>query len=157
MDMFGGNPAKAIALAEDARGRPEGLEGPALAAWPAQARAIESRDPAQVESVTAAQMQRARVSSFGSEAAMRVLNALDRVDEAFAVADAYYFGNGFTVPDNPTPGSRFTPDQRQTRLLFEPVTRPMRADRRFEPLVSKIGLDRYWRDSGMQPDYRRAT
>jgi DNA-binding winged helix-turn-helix (wHTH) protein len=155
--MFGGDPAKAIALAEDARGRPEGMEGPSLTSWLAQARAIESRDPAQVDSISAAQMQRAHVSAFACEAAMRVLNALGRVDEAFAVADAYYFGKGFTVPDNPTPGSRFSPDQRGTRMLFEPVTRPMRADARFEPLVAEIGLDRYWRESGVQPDYRRAT
>jgi tetratricopeptide (TPR) repeat protein len=157
IQMFGGNPAKAIALAEDAIGRPDGIEGPALTSWLAQARAIESRDPAKVETVGRAQMRRAHVSAFGAETAMRVLSALGRIDDAFAVADAYYFADGFIVPDSPEPGSRFTADQRQTRMLFEPVARPMRADPRFEPLVSKIGLDRYWRESGVQPDYRRAS
>jgi hypothetical protein len=32
----------------------------------------------------------------------------------------------------------------------------MRADRRFSGLVDELGLERYWRDSGSQPDYRRA-
>lgn len=153
--MFGGDPGAAIALAEDDEGRPDGVEGPSLAAWVGQARAIESRDPEQVASVSAAQLERARVSAFGAEFALRVLSALGRTDEAFAVADAYFLGRGFSVPDQPVPASSVSLDQRQTRLLFEPVTRPMRADPRFDRLVEEIGLERYWRESGAQPDYRR--
>lgn len=155
--MFGESPADAIALAQDAKGRPTDVDGTALTAWVAQARAIEIRDPAETESVMAAQMERAHISAFGAEYAIRILNALDRIDEAFAIADAYYFGRGFTVPDFPTPGSKFSPDQRQTRLLFEPVTHPMRADPRFNRLVGEIGLERYWRESGIQPDFRSST
>jgi hypothetical protein len=154
VNMFSGKPDAAIALVEDPKGRPSDIDGPTLPAWTAQARAIGSSDPEQRELVRAAQMKRARVSSFGAESAIRVLSALGRVDEAFEVAGAYYFGRGFVVPDYPTPGSKFTPGQRQTRLLFEPVTRAMRADTRFERLVEEIGLDRYWRQSGVQPNYR---
>lgn len=153
--MFGGDPGSAIAMGQRSGERPSDVDGPALEAWLAQARAIESRDPVQVELVSTAQLKRARVSAFGAGYAMRVLNALGKVDEAFAVADAYYFGRGFTVPDTPAPGSLFTPDQRLTTGLFEPVTRPMRADARFGRLVGELGLDRYWRESGVQPDYRR--
>ncbi|RIX27125.1 winged helix-turn-helix domain-containing protein [Sphingomonas edaphi] len=153
--MFSGKPDAAIALAEDPKGRPSDIDGPTLPAWIAQARAIGSGNPEQRELVSVAQMERARVSSFGAESAIRVLSALGRVDQAFEVAGAYYFGRGFIVPDSPAPGSKFTPGQRHTRLLFEPVTRSMRADARFEPLVEEIGLDRYWRQSGVQPDYRR--
>jgi hypothetical protein len=32
----------------------------------------------------------------------------------------------------------------------------MRADPRFGRLVEELGLDRFWRESGIQPDYRRA-
>lgn len=153
--LFGGHPSKAIALAEDEKGWPEGIDRGTLVAWVAQARAIDTRDPGLVEKVAAAQMKRARVSAFGAQSATRVLCALGRIDQAFDVIHAYYFGRGFTVPDFPTPQSRFTPEQRQTWFLFEPVTRPMRADPRFEPLVREIGLERYWRESGNQPDYRR--
>ncbi len=152
--LFGGNPSKAIALIEDEESWPEGVDRETLVPWLAQARAIDSRDPALVEEVAAAQMKRARVSAFGAQSATRVLCALDRIDQAFEVVDAYYFGRGFTVPDFPTPGSRFTPEQRQTWFLFEPVTGPMRADPRFEPLVGEIGLERYWRGSRTRPDYR---
>jgi DNA-binding winged helix-turn-helix (wHTH) protein/tetratricopeptide (TPR) repeat protein len=154
--MFGDRPGDAIALAEDAPGRPSGIDGDGLTAWLAQARALESRDPGQIEAVRGVQMERARVSAFGAEYAIRMLSALGRIDDAFAVAQAYYFARGFTVPDQFGPAAQFTPDQRQTRLLFEPVTRPMRADSRFEALVEEIGLDRYWRESGIPPDYRRA-
>ncbi len=153
--MFGGSPSKAIALAEDEKGWPEGIDRKTLGAWVAQARAIDTRDPGLEEEVAAAQMKRARVSAFGAQSATRVLCALGRIDQAFDVIHAYYFGRGFTVPDFPTPQSRFTPEQRQTFFLFEPVTRPMRADPRFEPLVREIGLERYWRESSTRPDYRR--
>lgn len=153
--MFGGNPGAAVSLIEDAVERPTGIDGPAFEAWLSQARAIQSRDPAQVKAVAAAQLERARESAFGAESAVRVLSALGRIDEAFDVAAAYYFGRGFTVPDFSSAGSGFTPSQRQTRWLFEPVTRPMRFDPRFEKLVDEIGLDRYWRQSAIQPDYRR--
>jgi DNA-binding winged helix-turn-helix (wHTH) protein/tetratricopeptide (TPR) repeat protein len=155
--MFGGTPGAAVALLQDANGRPDGIDGSTLPAWLAQARALESRDAAQVEAVGTTQLERARASAFGAEYAIRVLSALGRLDEAFAVANAYYFGRGFTIPDTPAAGSRFTPDQRQTRLLFEPVTHPMRSDPRFEPLVEEIGLKRYWRESGAQPDYIRVS
>lgn len=152
--LLGGNPTKAIALAEDEKGWPEGLDRPTLIRWVEQARAIDSHEPALVEKVAAAQLKRARVSAFGASSATRVLCALGRTDQAFDVVNAYYFGRGFSVPDSPTPGSRFTPEQRQTWFLFEPVTGTMRADPRFEPLVGEIGLERYWRESRTRPDYR---
>jgi hypothetical protein len=101
--------------------------------------------------------ERSRKAAFSAEYSIRVASAVGRIDDAFAIANAYYFGRGFTVPDFPTPGSKFTPDQRQTRLLFEPVTQPMRTDPRFDRLVEEIGLKRYWRESGIQPDYLRAV
>ena len=44
---------------------------------------------------------------------------------------------------------------RKTLMLFTPVTAPMRADPRFEPLMRDLGLAEYWRLSGTDPDYRR--
>lgn len=156
VNMFSGRPNAAIALAEDLNGRPTDVGGPALQGWIDQARAIESRDPKQVESIRLAQMERARASAFGAEYAIRVLSALDRVDDAFTVAHAYYFERRFSVPDVPDSNGNASLDQRQTRILFEPVTRPMRADVRMNSLVEDIGLEKYWRDSGVPPDFRRS-
>lgn len=154
--MFSGSPDAAFAMVQDAQGQPTIPDKSGLALLAAEARAIESRDPAQAESVMAALIKRSHNAAVSGEFTIRVASALGRLDEAFAVANAYYFGRGFNVPDSAAPGSKFTRDQRQTRLLFEPVTAPMRADARFGRLVAEIGLERYWRESGVQPDYKRA-
>ena len=151
---FDGRADAAVALLETPEGRPPEAEEGYFARLARLARAIQSRDPAEADAVMATQMDAAHGSAGGAEHAIRNASALGRVDDAFAIADAYYFNRGFTVPDYGE-GSASSPEQRQTRLLFEPVTRPMRADSRFEKLVRDLGFDRYWRESGNRPDYRR--
>jgi hypothetical protein len=38
-------------------------------------------------------------------------------------------------------------------FLFTPVTRSLRQDPGFVPLASRLGLIRYWRDTGKRPDF----
>jgi DNA-binding winged helix-turn-helix (wHTH) protein/tetratricopeptide (TPR) repeat protein len=151
---YGGDANGAIMLAQEEEGRPTTLTELQLADLFLLAHALRGRDPALIDDVMATQM--ARESQDASTANLAISNAcaLGRLDDAFALADAYYFGRGFIIPDHPAPASGFSPDQRQTRFLFEPVTRSMRADPRFNPLVEEIGLESYWRESGVQPDYR---
>lgn len=153
--MYSGRANAALALAEDVDGRPSSLDETDLADLRAMARAMLDRDPAQVDRLVADKMKVARRAATVAEYAIRDVSALGRIDDAFTLANAYYFGRGFIIPDYPTPGSAFSPDQRQTRLLFEPVTQAMRADPRFEKLIADLGLSAYWRESGVQPDYRR--
>ena len=104
------------------------------------------------------QRRRAHEATGPAEEAIRTAAMLGHVDDAFAIADAYYFSRGFSVPD-----VRFTrdegfyspPEQRQIHFLFEPLTRSMRADPRFARLTEELGLERYWRESGVQPDFRQ--
>jgi DNA-binding winged helix-turn-helix (wHTH) protein/tetratricopeptide (TPR) repeat protein len=156
MLRFGGRPAAAIAMLRDS----EDAAAPNEEAVREMtvARAIESRDPTQVQAVIDEQMRLVRLGSAYAGDAILVANAVGRVDEAFTVADAYYFGRGFIIPDRQAPAAVFysPPNDRHTRMLFDPVSRPMRADPRFARLVDELGLERYWRDSGSQPDYRRA-
>ena len=151
MLLFGGHPGAAIAMLHDS-------EDVGTVRAVKVARAIESRDPAEVKPVIEEQMRLARLGSGYAREAIVVANALEREDEAFALAEAYYFSRGFVVPDRqaPSAGSYSPPNERQTRMLFDPVSRTMRADPRFRRLVDELGLERYWRDSGSQPDYRRA-
>ena len=86
--------------------------------------------------------------------AMRFASMTERLDEAFALADAYYFGKGFTVDGHLAGGLFVEQNQRHTNYLFEPPTAAMRRDRRFEAFVQALGLDRFWRLSGQSPDYR---
>ncbi len=144
----------AIALLESREGRPANIERN-IPAFARTARAIQSRDPAEVKAIVAADLADARNSASDAEYAIRDAAALGRVDDAFALADAYYFSRGYAIPD--FHGAKdVTLNERQTRLLFEPVTKPMRADPRFERLVADLGFDRYWKQSGNQPDYRKS-
>jgi len=150
--LFGGRTAAAIAQVQDPEGRPS-LSEEDVAELLAEARAISSRDPDEAAALMAVQSKAARKSAKDAEYAIRLASALGRLDDAFAIADAYYFGRGYSIPDFPSPQSSVSLDQRQTRLLFEPETAPMRPDPRFARLIRDIGFDRYWRESGTRPDY----
>ena len=157
MLQFGGHPQAAVTMLQETNKGAQELDE-ADARELKIARALESRDAIQSQSVIDDQMRLARVGSGYAREAIVVANALGYVDEAFQVADAYYFGRGFVVPDRQTPAAIFyaPPNERHTRMLFDPVSGPMRADPRFPRLVDELGLERYWRDTGSQPDYRRA-
>lgn len=156
--LYSGEPSAAIALGEDVETRPMGIPANEFEDIMAVARAMRSRAPADVDAVMATQMRRAREGSGKAENALQFACALGRIEEAFAIAEAYYFGRGFTVPDvrfTTAQGSYSTLENRLIRFLFQPSTRPMRADPRFNRLVEEIGLERYWRGVKVQPDYRR--
>ena len=99
-------------------------------------------------------MKYVRLSANDAVGTIRIASALGRLEDAFMLSEAYYFGRGFIIPDYDSKESGFSPEERRTEFLFEPETKPMRADPRFENLVGELGLDRYWRESGHQPDYR---
>jgi hypothetical protein len=71
---------------------------------------------------------------------------------------AHFFGRGFVIPD-----IRFTREQnkhspqrdRLTCWLFMPVMQPMRADPRFDALVTDLGLKGPWYPAGVRPDQQR--
>ena len=155
--LFSGRSSEALARLEDRSGWPSGIDRTTFPDLVAQARAIDGRDPAQVEAVARRQLAEARIQAYEAEIAVRLLSALGRIDDVFTLAQAYFFGRGFVIPDYAPLGSGFSPEQRQTRWLFEPVTRPLRADPRFESLVEELGFAEYWRRIGIAPDYRRAA
>jgi DNA-binding winged helix-turn-helix (wHTH) protein/cytochrome c-type biogenesis protein CcmH/NrfG len=155
MLLFGGRPSAAIAMLQDPQNGAQATNEETIREL-SIARAIGSRDPMQTQSVMNDQMRLSRLGAGHARAAILVANALDRVDEAYALAEAYYFGRGFVVPDRQEPKSTYysPPNERHTRMLFEPVSRPMRADSRFGRLLDELGLEAYWRKSKSQPDYR---
>lgn len=156
MLMHGGRGDAAIALAQDEATRPSSLPEQSVSELLAVARAMLGRNQADIDAVIATHLQYARQSAWQAEKAIHYASALGRVDDAFAIANAYYFSRGFVVPDQPPAANRpveATLDERDTRFLFLPGVRAMRADPRFERLVAEIGLVRYWRDAGHRPDY----
>lgn len=74
---------------------------------------------------------------------------LRKVDDAFAMLQGYYFGEG--------PWAAGFTDRRITELLFMGPTEILRPDARFGSILERTGLEAYWRSTGSQPDYRRFT
>jgi hypothetical protein len=118
-----------------------------------------SRQPGTAEEAVAANVEAARRGAGFAENAIEICAQLGALDEAFAVADAYYLGRGFSVGPSrysAQQGSFTRPFRRETKLLFSPSTGAMRRDPRFGSLVGTIGLTDYWRRSGAAPDVRWA-
>lgn len=155
--MYTGRPREAIALGENRETRPTGIPEWNFEQVLTVARAMLSRAPRDIDAAVTVSLEGAHRGAGFAENGMQFLAALGRRDEAFAVADAYYFARGFD------PGElRFSTEQgtytrrnaRRTHILFLPPTAAMRADPRFARLADELGLVRYWRDAGVRPDYQ---
>lgn len=150
----GGRADAAIAMLNDPSARPLNIAADFLADLLADAEAVRNPGAPQARRTLDRALADARIGEFEAQAAIRLAAMLGDRDGAFAVADAFYFSRGFVIPDHPSYGSAASLDQRDTRLLFEPETASLRADPRFERLVGEIGLDAYWRQANVVPDYR---
>ncbi|MDG2533226.1 winged helix-turn-helix domain-containing protein [Sphingomonas sp. HITSZ_GF] len=155
--MYTGRVREAIALGENRGTRPTGIPEWNFEQVLIVARAMLSRAPRDIEAAAAISLEGAHRGAGFAENGIQFLSGLGRVDEAFAVADAYYFARGFD------PGElRFSTEQgtytrrnaRRTHLLFLPPTASMRTDARFLRLADELGLVRYWKDAGVRPDYQ---
>jgi DNA-binding winged helix-turn-helix (wHTH) protein/tetratricopeptide (TPR) repeat protein len=141
-----GRPREALAQAEDERLRPS-------FPWPSQtslasARALASRAAREVETAVTLLLDTRPEQRFPHFMAVMYLSALGAVDAAYDLIDRAVTQ---VEQEKPVPFVSL-----MTAHLFMPPTRPLRADARFEPLMRRLGLDRYWRESGKVPDYRRA-
>jgi tetratricopeptide (TPR) repeat protein len=156
--LYSGRASAAVALAEDVASRPSNIPDAEVDEALRLARAVASGARAEIDGALAARMERAHLGTGYAEGALQAHAALGRIDAAFAIAEALYFGRGFVVPDvrfTRQQGTYSPPADRQTHHLFAAPTRGMRGDSRFAGLVSELGLTRYWQDSGSLPDYRR--
>jgi DNA-binding winged helix-turn-helix (wHTH) protein/tetratricopeptide (TPR) repeat protein len=150
-----GRGREAIALSANRPTRPVGIPDANFEINELSARALMTRAPADVEEAMAVNRGMARQGVGFAENAIQLASMLGLVDEAFAVAQAYYFDRGFTIE-----AARFTVEQggytprdrRLTAFLFAPSTEAMRRDSRFARLVAEIGLTDYWRRSGTIAD-----
>jgi DNA-binding winged helix-turn-helix (wHTH) protein/Tfp pilus assembly protein PilF len=150
-----GRAREALAMARDAATRPLGVPQSWFDRMMLGARAFETRAPADIAAMSAAYARAAHETATGAEVAMLLASAFGRSDEAFAIADAYFFDRGFAVPsERLTQGSYSPRNRRNTAFLFWPPAATMRADARFAALTREIGLDHYWRTAGIGPDFR---
>ena len=159
LHLYTGRVGEALAFANDRAGRPPGIPDAEFDVLAALARAAGSRASREVDAVMRDYAARARRGAGYAELLIQFACLFGRIDEAFAGADALYFGRGFNPGEQrfANEQARFNRrDDRHTQFLFLPHTAPMRADPRFERLVAEIGLTRYWQETGTRPDYRSA-
>lgn len=158
--MYTGRSAEAIAMGEDREGWPAGTDASQTAWIIDVARGMETRAPVAIDHAIEETMTWARKGVGYAQNGLQFASALGRLDQAFALAEAYLFNRGFVVPDIrflSGQGTYTRVEDRHTAILFMPSTRAMRGDPRFGRLTEELGLERYWRESGTRPDYRIGT
>ena len=152
--------AQALALVGDSANRPIGIPDRDFEIVELSVRAMATRRPADVEAAVRANMDAAPAGEGYCINAVKVSAHLDRLDEAFAAADALYFGRGFRVAPlffTPQQGGYSPPERRPSEFLFSPPCRAMRAEPRFRNLLLETGLAGYWRSTGTRADLLPAT
>ncbi len=154
---YTGRPRAAIAFAADHGRRPTGIPDRRFELVTAKALALASGAPADIRrAVGEVNATLSKGAAYAAEA-VPFLSAIGRIDKAFEVADAYFFGRGPAISDLrfPQTGAYMTRANRETRFLFTEPCAALRADARFSALTREIGLVNYWRETGTAPDYRK--
>ncbi|WP_265571361.1 tetratricopeptide repeat protein [Sphingomicrobium nitratireducens] len=151
---FSGDIESASRIAADVRGLPGAVRGEDVETLMRVAKIVGGVEPSDAEAMYASLRARAPFEIRTARNAMRLAATIGRIDEAFEIANAYYFGRGFTVDGQLGSGLDVPQNQRHTNVVFEPPLAAMREDPRFERLVEEMGLARYWRHIGESPDFR---
>ena len=153
---FTGRARAALAMVDDAETRPVGIPDWNFDLARKEARAMETRAPADVEAAILAHRNASRRGVGFAENAMRFAGAVGRLDEFFDLAMGYFFNRGFQLGEQrfaPEQGTQTAPNMRFTGFLFQPTAASARGDSRFAQLMRETRLEAYWQAAGAPPDY----
>ena len=129
-------PADALAMidAMDAQTRSEGSRN---TIWRNFIEARAARSVQAADATIPKIREAANQGTISREIEVMMFAALGKTDEAFEAANLALDRQQELLP----------------RFLFTPVTRNLRRDPRFLPLASRMGLIKYWRETGKRPDF----
>jgi len=146
--MYSGRAGEALDLLRDDAELPTEIRDDFVRAMRATAEALAGTRPAPSAIVETLTFLRSNPA-----AALHVANAcsaLGALDDAFAILEGYYFDAGKWAGVAPRAGDA----DRITQPLFLPPMKPAWSDARFAPLLQRIGLEDYWKQSGTVSDFR---
>jgi DNA-binding winged helix-turn-helix (wHTH) protein/Flp pilus assembly protein TadD len=91
-----------------------------------------------------------RRGEIGSHSVVSYLGALGRIDAAYAILEARFFGSATMPPPGPL-------SRRKTSILFSAKGAPLRSDPRYPALLQRLGITDYWRETGTRADPKLVT
>lgn len=148
--LHSGRPAELLTVLADRSNHPPSISPEFIAAAEATGMALLGR--ADTDGARAANLAYLKHRAAAAPFVAQACTATGDKATALAILDGYYFGEGEWGFTRPPAGD----EDLQTGPLFQPPMKPLWADARFSRLLSRIGLEQYWRQSGSLPDYRRA-
>ena len=157
MALHSGRETTALAQVDDAKARPDTIEPDFVDVIKGAARAAISGDPAAKRETADGLSKYARKSTGAAGLSIELACLLGQADTAFQVAEALFLSRGFVVLGQVGSNgaiSGATLDDRRTRVVFLPSTAALRRHHHFDRLMHDLGLDAYWRESGIAPDFR---
>lgn len=145
-----GRPEAALAVLDDESHRPEDTTEEQLQRWRTFIGAMISRAEADVDRAVKLLSDVAREVPTPIPEAFQCA-MLGKSDLALSLLEGCYLGAGEWSSKLPA-----DPRSNASHPLFQPQARSLWGDPRFGRILEGIGLERYWRSTNSQPDYRRA-
>lgn len=148
--MYGGRAAEAVALLDNPE-RPAAIPPDLIAAARATGHALAGSGEA--SAAIEANLAYLKGNPASAPQVAQACAAIGHGDTALALLRGYYFGE-------PPWASLAPPDgdfERVTAPLFMPPMRGLWRDRQFADLLRRTGLEGYWRQARILPDFRRVA
>lgn len=145
--MHSGRARDALPLIEAARARPGDFSADRWRVAAVTAQGLDGMIP--VDQAVGANLAAAREGDLSPLTAAQRITAFGDPATALDLLEGYYLARGRYAALAPEGGD----EDRLTGTLFTPPMLPLWTERRFAALLSTVGLQGYWSDSGVTPDF----